>query len=549
MKKQAFFLILLSLVLLGGCVRSSDSSDSDETSEFCVDETYLPWFPGEKPGGYQPTDPLFIYQWHLKNFGQQAGPYKAQKSGEDLNVTAVWDPNDLNTTGRGVTIAVVDSGVDMMHGDLLSRMIEKYSWNYSTTDNDPTPVGSSEYCAHGTAVAGIAAASANGMGVSGVAPGAFLAGLNVGLSCGFGASELQYADALQPLNSSDRGPLDIDIFTNSWGLSEPSVGGISQEERDAIEEGVQTGRGGKGAIYLFASGNSRESDHDSNYFSEQNSFYTISVAALNSDGCYASYSNPGASLLVSAYGGAQGSEESPTIMTTDLAGCDRGYNASGAMPHRLNATGDYTHWMNGTSAATPMVAGVVALMLEANEALTWRDVRYILATTARKNCFDDSGADWSENGAGHWVSHDYGFGAVDAHSAVSKAKSFSGLGGYASESFTGSDFSTVDSNTLAATVSVGPDRLVEFVDLNITIEDSDKGIGPMITLIAPSNTRSILSSGGFLFEKGFFDQGWGFGSTRHLDERSSGEWRLEIAGVAAERLKEWSLTLYTREAP
>ncbi len=553
---RLFVTPFLLALLLSGCLRSSSASGDERASGFCVEDTYVGWFPDYSGAGwiegYRPDDPLFVYQWHLKNFAQQSGPYRAQQSGEDMNVTAVWDPADLSITGRGVVIAVVDSGLDWRHGDLKVGYAKPYSWNYSQSIHDPTPLNTDENCAHGTAVAGIAAARKNGMGVVGVAPGALLAGLNVGLGCGFGASLEDYRDALSVESEQRGGALSIDIFTNSWGLSQPEAGGISQPELDAMREGAKMGRGGKGAIYLFASGNARSgSKHNANYFNEQNRFHTLSIAALGSDGCFAPYSNPGANVLVSAYGGGSDKTEDPTIVTTDLAGCDRGFSANDPMPHILNATGGYTHWMNGTSAATPMVAGVAALMLDANAELTWRDVRYLLATTARQNCSEGAQKDWARNAAGHWVSHDYGFGAVDAYSAVKAAKYFEGLAPLMDEiEKEGGDFSQED--PMVATVAVNQNMLVEFVQVAIAIDDNttQKRVSPHITLISPGGTRSLLSDGAYQLPPNFFDQGWRFGSVRHLDETSQGEWRLEIkaaGNVAHERIKGWDLILYGRE--
>ena len=84
-------------------------------------------------------------------------------------------------------------------------------------------------------------------------------------------------------------------------------------------------------------------------------------------------------------------------MTTDLSSTD-GFNRNGSGDDISNT--NYTQCMNGTSAASPNAAGVVALMLQANPSLSWRDVRRILATTARRL---DMHMEWFQNGAGRWV--------------------------------------------------------------------------------------------------------------------------------------------------
>ena len=104
----------------------------------------------------------------------------------------------------------------------------------------------------------------------------------------------------------------------------------------------------------------------------------------------------------------------PAIFTTDVSGSDG------------DTSTDYTSDMGGTSASTPMVAGVVALMLEANQNLTWRDVEHILVKTSRHVDTDHPG--WFQTEAGNWYNHAYGYGLVDATAAVNMAKVWESVG-------------------------------------------------------------------------------------------------------------------------
>jgi proprotein convertase subtilisin/kexin type 2 len=136
---------------------------------------------------------------------------------------------------------------------------------------------------------------------------------------------------------------------------------------------------------------------------------------MNDKGKQAWYSEPGANILVCApsNGGKQG------ITTTDRA-ADLGYNTGESTPEFPDfADTNYTNTFSGTSAATPAVAGVVALMLEANPNLTRRDVQEILVRSARKNDPYDGG--WVTNGAGFHFNHSYGAGLVDAQTATTMA--------------------------------------------------------------------------------------------------------------------------------
>ena len=187
---------------------------------------------------------------------------------------------------------------------------------------------------------------------------------------------------------------------------------------NAIQNGITNGRvvGDRalGSIYVFAAGNNGNGDRGGfapatnsydnvNYIELVNSRFTIAVAALDHRGIGTPYSNPGASLLVSAFGG-NGEFPMQGLTSADVQG-NRGYSG-----------GDYTSSFDGTSAAAPQVSGVIALMLQANPNLSWRDVQYILVNTARKNDGGDpgwitnpsTGNNRITNGGGYHVNHRYG---------------------------------------------------------------------------------------------------------------------------------------------
>ena len=149
----------------------------------------------------------------------------------------------------------------------------------------------------------------------------------------------------------------------------------------------------------------------------------------------------------------------PAVFTTDVSGSE-GDDSS-----------DYTPNMGGTSAATPMVAGVVALMLEANQDLTWRDVQHILVQTSRKVDLDHPG--WFQTKEGYWYNHAYGYGLVDATSAVNMAKSWQTVD---SEIFVNAGEITVDTyipdnsdNGISSTVIVNQSINIENVEVLVDI--------------------------------------------------------------------------------
>ncbi|WP_199317941.1 S8 family serine peptidase, partial [Planktothrix sp. FACHB-1355] len=264
----------------------------------------------------------------------------------------------------------------------FDRLYAGGNWNLRIADNKFNGIGGQfnnwgmqldTYNPHGTSVAGIAAASGNNrMGVTGVSPDAGLAGLRL---IADEVTDKQIADALSYKNQN------IDIYNNSW--KEEEALSASPQSLAAIKTGVTEGRQNKlGNIYVFAGGNNRWDGGNVNYNGFANSRYVIPVAAIDHNGEYTWYSEEGAPLLVSAYSSSVNkSDNQPAgVTTTDMLG-NQGFDPS-----------DYTSRFSGTSSAAPLVSGVVALMLEANPNLSWRDVQHILVNTAKKN--DPNNEDW-----------------------------------------------------------------------------------------------------------------------------------------------------------
>lgn len=423
-----------------------------------------------------PNDPLFADQWHLKNTGQPGRSGVAGKLGEDLNVALAWN----FATGTGIQIAVVDDGLDINHEDL--SIVAGKSWDYRVNDyGDP----SSSTGSHGTSCAGLAAARGNNsLGVAGVAYNARLVGYNL-LSATTGSYG---ADAVIKDLSANH------IYTNSYGAADSNglFAPSSEVWRQAIDTGISTGRGGKGAVYTWAAGNGAPDDR-SDYDGQANYQGVLAIGALNDQGLKSSYSEPGSNLLVMAYGGEFCSTHTTT--TVDISGAP-GYNDGATKPDDYANMPHYTRCMNGTSAATPEAAGAVALLLEANPALTWRDVRLILASTARKN--DPSHADWVTNGGGYKVNHDYGYGSIDATAAVRAAQTWQNMAPQQTSTQAAAianglvmaDNGAATVSTLALTGSgIGK---IEFVDVNLTTDHPDAGDLEII-LTSPAGTASTLS--------------------------------------------------------
>lgn len=458
------------------------------------------------------ADPLFSHQWHLLNTGQQGGT-----NGEDAAVTAAWT---AGFDGTGVRIAIVDDGLEIGHEDLFLNCPPGESHNYLNGTTDPTGG------AHGTSCGGVAAAvGGNDVGLRGAAPEAFLVGYNL----------LQSLTSSNEANAMTRDMADNWISSNSWGA--PDGLGVPQPSRStwrsAVTSGLQNGRDGLGLIYLWAAGNGGLAGGDpgdnSNYDGQANYYGVIAVGAVGDDGVKASYSEDGANLLVCAPSMGRANHG---ISTVDRTAGD-GYNAGGP-PDFVDP--DYTNTFNGTSSATPLAAGVVALMLDANPALTWRDVRLVLARSARKNHPGDAG--WLTNGAGLLFNHKYGFGVVDAQAAVNLAQTWTNVGPLLTHltptqtvNMAIPDADPVTGVSSDITIAGSGINAIEHVEI-IFDADNHTYVGDLLVFLeSPSGSFSVLSVPHNITPPNVPYNNWVFGSNVHLDEPADGTWTLTVRDV------------------
>ncbi len=490
-----------------------------------------------------PSDPLFNnpnpynpHQWYLNN----------QHGGDDLNVVDVW--NDY--TGEGVLVGVIDDGFDYNHPDLNDNYNRNIDYDYN--DNDYYPYGTNTN-SHGTNVAGIIAAEKNGIGGVGVAYDAEITGYRA-ISVSLYSSEMITATTNSINHAVNKG---VDVINNSWGFSpaspqtEPIYNGFYDNfynsafsnAKNAIENAVENGRNGLGTAIVFAAGNHRTVGENTNYHNYQNSRHVITVGALNADGNVSSYSTPGASILVSGFG-SEGD-----IVTTDRQG------SAGS------TSGDYNNGFNGTSAAAPMVSGIIALMLEANPYLGYRDIQEILAYSARQtgsnanNHFKFNEANnW--NGGGLHVSHDAGFGLVDAHAAVRLAETWQSQSTSHNEK-SESKFQTVGQwipdgySQITSTINMPSGIDIDFVEVDLNIDHYWRG-DLEVTLTSPNGTgtTSKLIDKPGLAGDNRDNIKFKVSSTHHWGETSGGDWTLTVKDLYSRNtwntggLNDWTLTLY-----
>lgn len=355
---------------------------------------------------YRRTARIPDAQWHLRNTGlwerqvRNGGPWDRQVAGEDVDAMGAWRVSE----GRGVVVAVIDDGVDINHPNLTAgiwrnpdhSVNDRFGRDFFISDRnpdhfDPRPkVFSPPYDdterndIHGTCCAGVVVA--RGTHAWGIAPKAKVLAVKV-----FHADQFAPDEAVA--NSIRYSAIHSWVVSMSWG------GPKSPDVESALTD-LRRARGGLGTVSVAAAGN-ENTRTALNYPARSDD--VIAVGASTDQGKRAYYSNRGRELSVVAPSGGGVAD----INTTDVAAPGRGYNAA-PQPKGLE-----TDEFSGTSSATPLVAGIVALMLSANQHLHRDQVREILEATAVK-----IGRGYDSNGH----SPSFGFGRVNAAAAVAAAK-------------------------------------------------------------------------------------------------------------------------------
>jgi MYXO-CTERM domain-containing protein len=309
---------------------------------------------------YTPTDPRFGGQWYFEN----------------LEMPLAWG---LSRGDASTSIVVIDTGCDLAHADLAAKMDP--GLDVVDGDMDPSFEASDSGAAHGTACAGVAAAATdNGEGIAGGCPECrlrcvrFLSDVAVPLSATVDAFQF----ALD---------VDADVVSNSWGYVNPMP--VPSSVADVIGELYTNGRGGKGALVLFAAGNDdREIEDDELQAAEG----VLCIGAINNFDESTPFTNRGAAIDVVAPTGT---------LTTDISG-----------PGGDDPT-DYTSLFGGTSSACPVAAGVAGLLASAAPDKTAAELYTIMVETSRPAPFAQPDA----NG------HDpiYGYGIIQPADALGVA--------------------------------------------------------------------------------------------------------------------------------
>ncbi|XP_041886262.1 proprotein convertase subtilisin/kexin type 4 [Corvus kubaryi] len=443
-----------------------------------------------------PTDPWFPKQWYMNN---DIHP--------DLNILTAWS---RGYTGLGVVLTVLDDGLEKDHPDLAANYDPLASYDFNSNDPDPQPrYGDGDKNWHGTCCAGeVAAVANNRICGAGVAYNAKIGGVRM-----LDGSIMDIVEA-QALSLQ---PQYIHIYSASWGPEDDgrTVDGPGVLAAAAFQRGVSQGRGGLGSIFIWASGNGGTNYDNCNCDGYTNSIYTVSVGSVLGDGHRPRYSESCPAILTTTYSSRTTSKVQ--IVTTDLH-------------HRC------TDKHTGTSASAPLAAGMVALALEANPALTWRDLQHLIIRASKPAHLQAE--DWAENGVRRRVSHYYGYGLLDAGLLVQAATTWAGTRPQEKCSVQavqvprdiGSRL-TISTDASSCSQSI---RSLEHVQVQLSLSYSRRG-DLVVALSSPMGTTSTLVTVRpyDTSQEGYKD--WTFMSTHFWDENPKGIWTLRLENRGDDR--------------
>ncbi|MFE0092293.1 S8 family serine peptidase [Streptomyces sp. NPDC058991] len=381
-----------ALLDLGGKLDEGDAADVMAAFRADPDVAYVVPDTRMYATAVSPNDTEYGRQWDL--FESTAG----------MNVPAAWD----KATGQGVKVSVIDTGY-VAHSDLAANIVSGYDFisdpfisqdgggrdgnaadpgdwtnrGECGVDEDglPVPGQNTDNSWHGTHVAGtIAAAANNGKGVTGIAYDATIQPVRVLGKCGGLTSDI--IDAITWASGGSvqgvaNNPHPADVINMSLG----GEGGCDSGTQSAINAAV-----GRGTTIVVAAGNDNA---NAAYFNPASCSNVITVAASDRQGNRAYYSNYGSVVDITAPGGETSPSSSNGILSTLNSGA------------RSIGSENYVAYQ-GTSMAAPHVAGLAALMVEANPSLTPAQIESTIKSKARTlpgSCSGGCGAGLADAGA------------------------------------------------------------------------------------------------------------------------------------------------------
>ncbi|XP_048450873.1 neuroendocrine convertase 1 isoform X1 [Rhincodon typus] len=471
------------------------------------------------------TDPMWNQQWYLQDTRTSSSLPKL-----DLHVIPVWKKG---ITGKGIVLTVLDDGLEWNHTDIQANYDPEASYDFNDNDPDPFPrYDPTNENKHGTRCAGEIAMQANNK----------KCGVGVAYNSKVGGIRMLDGIVTDAIEATSIGfnPQHVDIYSASWGPNDDgkTVEGPGRLAQKAFEYGIQKGRGGKGSIFVWASGNGGRQGDNCDCDGYTDSIYTVSISSASQQGLSPWYAEKCSSTLATAY--SSGDYTDQRITSADL--------------HN-----DCTETHTGTSASAPLAAGIIALALEENPNLTWRELQHLIVWTSEYDPLANN-LGWKKNGAGLMVNSRFGFGLLNAKALVDMAdpKTWNGVpekkqcivkdNTFESRALKAGGEITIEIPTTACEGQDNNIKALEHVQLEATIEYTRRG-DLHITLTSPAGTNTVLlaererdsSPNGF--------KNWAFMSVHSWGEDPLGTWLLRITDVSGRmenkgEIIDWKLILH-----
>lgn len=498
-----------------------------------------------------PADELFPSQWHLYSKAQAAPDIDRNA---DASVYEAWQ---ITKGTREIVVAVLDDGFELSHPDFQGAEKVVHPTDFTGNDDQPLPEGG-DY--HGTPCAGVAIAEENGQGCVGAAPG-----------CAFMPVRF-------PLNAADAWLIEIfryisaraHIVSCSWGMSPgnyPLASSVTQTLSQLARSG---GKDGKGLVIVFAAGNydapidatvsypirwlGRDAQGNRRIFTASgrmlNGFpahpEVIAVGAMTSLNQKALYSNWGSQLSVTAPSNNFDPTTYNQLPGRGITTTDNEYYGSDFTPGKR-----YTNSFGGTSSATPLVAGICALVKTANPGLTAAQIKEVLEQSADK--IEDPSSDplynlakgTYSNGISEWFGH----GKINAANAVHEAaRRLQPQRVIEKQNLTVLAIPDFNAAGIASPISISEAGAV--TGLEVQVDISHSWIGDLeVTLVSPAGSRMLLhnrSGGGADNLQKTYTLVDTLALGAALGQPASGNWLLQVADRASRdvgTLNRWGLKL------
>ncbi|KAI8983105.1 peptidase S8/S53 domain-containing protein [Pilobolus umbonatus] len=467
------------------------------------------------------TDPGFDNQWYLLN---------RMEPGNDLNITGVWGQG---ITGRGVTVAVVDDGLDRTHADLKDNYVASNSYDFVTHSDNPRPISLDD--SHGTRSAGIIAAAKNDICGIGVAYDSNIAGIRI-------SGNITEADKAAALNHKYQ---STEIYACSWTAPDggDDIYSPSSIVLDALKNGVEKGRKEAGSIYVFGTGDGGSADN-CNYNGYANSPYTITVGTIDREGKLPFYAERCSAQLIVTY--SSGGDQ--YLYTADIG------------------DNQCTDRHGGTAGAASLASGVFALVLSVRPDLTWRDMQYLCVQSAVPFSLDDE--DWDNLPSGRMYNHKFGYGALNAYRIVELAKVFKSVREQTMLTIMSEPLDSIIPDLTSSNkkqiaekedafhhaLTITTDRIrqsrlgrLEHVTVTVNIDHEHRG-DLEILLMSPNGIISQLANPRPADKDSSGLNGWTFMTVKHWEEDPMGNWTLYVIDATQPEytgvLFNWTLTLW-----